>query len=140
MARKNFEKHDRARGGSVTLFTLFIKYFRHLHKIPHRDLAKKYQRPLCMQNTNYLRAGRGHRDDEILSINAFRATPMSLDVEWQLDNNDPFFFNPSYPPPELPSFRLKKKKKGKLSRDYFTRINLKFADIDDIHDRYPRWI
>lgn len=94
-----------------------------------------------MQNTNYLRAGRGHRDDEILSINAFRATPMSLDVEWQLDNNDPFFFNPSYPPPELPSFRLKKKKKkGKLSRDYFTRINLKFADIDDIHDGYPRWI
>lgn len=54
-------------------------------------VAKKYQRPLCMQNTNYLRAGRGHRDDEILSINAFRAAPMSFDVDWQLDNNDLFF-------------------------------------------------
>lgn len=137
---KNAIEHAAA----VTLFTLFIKYFRHLHKIsPHRVLAKKYQ-PLCMQNTNYLRAGRGHRDDEILSINAFRATPMSLDVEWQLDNNDPFFFfffqsviaatRPRFVPIEK-----KKKKKGKLSRDYFTRINLTFflaADIDDdiIHD------
>ena len=33
-----------------------------------------------MQTTNYLRAGRGHRDDEISSINAFKAS----DVKWRL--------------------------------------------------------
>ena len=31
--RKNFEKHgDAAASRAVTLFTLFIKHFRHLHK------------------------------------------------------------------------------------------------------------
>lgn len=41
MRRKNFEKHDRARSGPVTLFTLFIKYFCHLHKISPTASSRK---------------------------------------------------------------------------------------------------